>query len=106
MEIITTYKSVDGKMFDDEFECLQHEMDIVEKSSDLRIYGNNNKLLHVWYSDSTYNRSVKVVIPSESAVTDLKRLQDFCGFYCDIPANIESIGVWKFNRTSERFEKV
>lgn len=106
MEIITTYKSVDGKMFDDELECRQHELDILESISDLEIYGPHNKRLHVWYSEATYNKSVKIVIPSELAVEDLMQIQHFCGFYCDIPANIESIGVWKFNRTSERFERV
>lgn len=106
MEVITTYRSLDGKLFDDELDCLQHEMDIVESISDLEIYGEHNKKLHVWYSDSTYNKSMKVVIPSELAVEDLKRIQDFCGFYIDIPARVESIGVWKFNKTTEKFEKV
>ena len=106
MEVITIYKSIDGKTFDDEFDCLEHEMNILENNSDIQIYGKYNKKLHNWYEDETYNQVVKIVIPSESAIHDLKQIQDYCGFYYDIPANVESIGTWKFNEKTEKFEKV
>ena len=106
MEVITTYKAIDGKLFDDEFDCLEHEMNILEQNSDIQIYGRHNKKLHNWYSDSTYNQVVKIVLPSESSINDLKRIHSYCGFYYDIPAVPESIGTWKFNETMERFEKV
>ena len=106
METIIKYKSFDGRVFDDELECLRHELDILESKSELQIYGKYNKKLHIWYSEVTYNQSRKVVIPSKAAIDDLRRIQDYCGFYCDIPAKEDSIGTWRFNDTYERFEKL
>lgn len=105
MKVITIYEAFDGKKFEDEFECLTHEMDILELTSDIQIYGKHNKKLHVWYSDATYNQCTKIVLPSESSIQVLKRIQDFAGFFCDIPPVMESIGIWRFNNTTEQFEK-
>lgn len=106
MEVITKYKALDGRMFDDECECLEYELNIWESLSTLEIYAEYDVRLHTWYSEYEYNQSVRVVIPDQSAVEDLKRIQQYCGFYCDIPAKPESIGTWKFNESRGQFEKV
>ena len=106
MKVITIYEAFDGKRFDNEKDCLMHELDIMESISDLEILDREGKRLHCWYSDSTYNASMKVVLPSKQAVEDLILIQDCCGFYCDIPANEDSLGTWEYDRFDECWKKV
>lgn len=106
MEVITKYRAFDGRMFDDDRECLEYELDIWESLSTLEIYNEKGIRLHTWYSEYEYNNSVRVVIPDQLAIEDLERIQKYYGFYYDIPAKPESIGTWEFNETHQRFEKV
>lgn len=111
MTVITKYISDDGKEFDDEGECLEHELDMMECYSGLKVYGAHNKILHKFYSVNTYNSSKKIKIPSDvtfskTALLHLRLIQDYCGFFCDIPIEENSTGTWKYDDKQEKWIKV
>ena len=106
MKVITIYEAFDGEQFDDEIDCLEHELILKEKTTTLRAYGKRNKRLYDLYKDDTYNETMKIVIPDTEALKMLMELQDYCGFCFDIPAVASSIGTWKYDEKEEHWKKV
>jgi hypothetical protein len=101
MEQIILYKSCDGKIFDSERACLKHEQDIMNKTTDLRVYKKNRKRIYDLSNESDYNESYRVVIPNESALQDVKQIYHRYGFYPDI----DSIGTWCYDEDNGRWVK-
>lgn len=101
MELITLYKSCDGKIFDNERDCWKHEQDIINKTTDLRVYKRNRNRIYDPSNESDYNESYRVVIPNESALRDIKQICQEYGFYGDI----DSIGTWYYDEDNGRWVK-
>lgn len=93
MEEIIFYKSRDGKIFESEDDCWEHEQDIVNKTTDIRIYRRDRTRIHNLFSETNYSESYRVVIPNESALLDVKQLYRWLGFY----DGIDLIGTWYFD---------
>ena len=103
MKEVTYYISDDGMQFTDYYKCREHELDIMEICSSLMVFGAHNKILHKLYNGETYNQSKKIVIPSEEALNFLHVLQDYTGFYCDIPIDKSSIGTWRYKEKGNQY---
>lgn len=103
MEYITIYKykSCDGKIFDSEDDCWKHEQDIINKTTDIRIYRRNRARIRDIFSEEDYNESYRVVIPNDSALLDMKKIQQWYGFYIEI----DSIGTWRYDEDNGRWVK-
>lgn len=80
----TIYIANDGTQFDDEDECIKHELnenvaDIVA-NNELLIFGSNNKMIHIndlnFYKE--FEKACYIVIKTERAYN---YLSDFCAYY-------------------------
>ena len=101
MEYLTLYKACDGKIFDSEDDCWKHEHDVINKTTDLRIYRRNRTRIRDIFSESDYNESYRVVIKNESALSDIKKVQHWCGIYIEV----DSIGTWYYDEDNGRWVK-
>ena len=101
MEQIIMYKARDGKIFENEDDCWKHEEDIIDKTTYLRVYKKNGERIHNLFKETNYNKSYRVVIPNESALSDVKQLYRWLGFYY----GIDSIGTWYYDEANDKWVK-
>ena len=101
------YIADDGKEFDDEWECKDYEWKLNHHHlNDVRFYDKDEMRLRDIFSEDTYNNVVKIIVPNNYAVTDMKELADYTG-YCYY-AYITESGTWVFeeNGSDGKFVKV
>lgn len=68
---ITKYEAVDGKLFDNEEECLDYEKEVCQ----FRIY--NNEMVR--RPPDAIDEAIYVVIPNQASLQHFKKLSDWCG---------------------------
>jgi hypothetical protein len=88
--VTVCYKSNDGLIFDDEFECALHELKLLLNYSTIEVLDKYDLPLDEVWTEDAYNKSQTVKIKSQSDLIALKALQDYCGFY----NNIDSVGTY------------
>lgn len=76
------YISDDGKEFNDEFECEQHEWIINNPDiENIHIYDIDGNELVDLFSENTYDKSYRIEVADESALDALHKLADYTGFH-------------------------
>lgn len=76
------YISDDGKEFNDEFECEQHEWIISNPDiENIHIYDVNGNELVDLFSENTYDKSYRIEVPDEKTLEALHKLADYTGFH-------------------------
>lgn len=93
------YVSDDGLSFDDQFDCEKHEFDLSMKAVQIKVFDKRRHRLTDIASDDTYNNSYRVIIANDKDLEDMKHIQNWTGYYCDI----DSIGTWIYNEDKNRF---
>lgn len=102
MKII--YIADDGKKFDEEWKCKEHEFKISHSHlKTIEFYDKNGKRLTDPMEEETYNNCIKIIIHSIEESNDLIEMVDYTGFsgYCDII----DIGTWIFDDKEGTFVK-
>lgn len=100
----TLYIADDGKQFEDKYECINYEFDILHPHlKTIELYNGNNEKLTDPLDDDTYSSLTKIIIHSEEELIDLYDAADYTGFtgYYDI----KSSGTWVFDQDKEKFVK-
>lgn len=87
------YKSIDNQIFDNEYDCLLHELKLILGYCTIEVLDKYDLPLENIWTDESYNKSQKVILKDSSDLIAIKRLQEFCGFY----SNIDSVGTWIWN---------
>lgn len=92
----------DGMKFKNEDECVLYELKQDLSHTTIRVLTQNGTRYSGPFvmNESVYNKSESVIIPDEGALEDMKRIQDYTGFYPDINA----IGDWIY--INDRWELV
>jgi len=93
-----TYIAYDGTEFEDEFDCINHEMICDLCKSTLEMYiGDKEVCKDDMITDETYNAVTKITVNSEYDLELLRRLESEYGFisYCDI----NNVGTWIFKES-------
>lgn len=97
------YIADDGKEFDDKYDCEDYEWKLYHPYlNDVRLYdGEGNELKNI-FSQYTYETVMKIIVPSEIAAKDLRKLGCYTGWrsYEDISES----GEWIWN--DDMFVKV
>lgn len=98
------YISNDGKEFNDEFECEQHEWIINNPDiENIHIYDVNGDELVDLFSENTYDKSYRIEVPNESALDALHKLADYTGFH--LYKTIDDCGDYVYDNEDFVFEK-
>lgn len=100
----TLYIADDGKQFEDEYECINYEFDILHPHlKTIELYNGNNEKLTDPLDEDTYSSFTKIIIHSEEELIDLYCAADYTGFtgYYDI----KGVGTWVFDQDREKFVK-
>ena len=98
------YISDDGKKFDEEWKCKEHEFKVTLKHlKTIEFYDKNGKKLKDPMEGETYFNCVKIIIHSIEEINDLIEIADYTGFsgYYDIT----DIGTWIFDDKKGKFVK-
>ena len=105
MEII--YRSNDGTLFDNEFDCLLYEeIKTFGHIYSIEFFTKHNKIFITkdnLFDDQNYYYCEKVIIHNQEELTEFIRLADYCG-WCEFYEQINAPGVWvrtEENRYSE-----
>ena len=87
------YIADDGTQFDSEIDCLKYEFVLdFPHVKDIRMYTMRDEELTDVFSDVTYGKADKIVVPNENALKGLHKLADFYGF--DAYYEISECGKW------------
>lgn len=98
------YISNDGKEFNDEFECEQHEWIISNPDiENIHIYDKDGNELVDLFSENTYDKSHRIEVPNESALDALHKLADYTGFH--LYKTIDDCGDYVYDNEDFTFEK-
>lgn len=98
MQVI--YRADDGREFEDAFECEHYEWKLKHPNiQNILAYDKDGKRLSNLYSEETYSKTEKLVIPSCAALRDLRALGKYTGFSCY--EWIDNPGIWVFE--NDRF---
>ena len=98
------YISDDGKEFNDEFECEQHEWIISNPDiENIHIYDVNGNELVDLFSENTYDKSYKIEVPNESALDALHKFAEYTGF-CSYQT-VDGCGTYVYDKLNFTFEK-
>ena len=87
------YIADDGVMFDNQYDCEKYEFDKFIKTINIKVYDDKRHRLQNIHTEDTHNKSYRVIIANEKDLTDMKRIQNWTGFYC----YIDSIGTWIYD---------
>ena len=71
---ISWYEASDGKIFTDEMECYNHELNLLYKNSGVSFYIGKEKI--EWLTDESYNDMTDILI-DRSKAEENKALQQF-----------------------------
>lgn len=93
----TVYISDDGFQFARREDCERHEFSKWKERVTIPVYGKRNKKLDIRKGDETHEAAVRIVIRNEQDLNDIKKLQDWYGYY----GNIDSIGTWRYKYSDE-----
>ena len=86
------YIADDGTQFDDEWDCRDYEFRKGLDLCDIEVYDENGLRLMNIFDEDNYYKAAKVIVKTERAVSDLRKIVDYTGFMeygC-----IVSPGVW------------
>ena len=98
------YIADDGKEFDEEFDCMDYEWRLNHPFlKDILLYDEHNEKLNDILSQNTYNRTEKVIVPSEESLNEIRELASYAGF-CAYDDIVEC-GEWVFNCEKGTFVK-
>ena len=98
------YISDDGKIFEDEWECMDYEWRLEHPLTNIHFYDENNKELTDIFSEESYSKTEKVVVSSEKTLKELQEFANYTGFCCYY--DIDECGEWVFDYKKETFVKV
>lgn len=95
-----TYIAYDDTEFEDEFDCINHEMicDICKGTLEMYI-GDKEVCKDDMITERTYNTVTKVVVNSEYDLEMIHKLKDDCGYLSY--GDITSVGTWIFKECNE-----
>lgn len=98
------YIADDGKKFDEEWKCKEHEFKISHSHlKTIEFYDKNGKRLTNPMEEETYNNCVKIIIHSIEESNDLIEMADYMGY--SLYYDIIDIGTWIFNDKERTFVK-
>ena len=98
------YISDDGKEFNNEFECEQHEWIINNPDiENIHIYDVNGNELVDLFSENTYGKSYRIEVPDESALDALHKLVECTGFY--LYRTVDGCGEYVYDNLNLTFKK-
>ena len=108
--VVTWFESEDGKIFKDEMECIDYELNLLYEKSGVRIWVGDEKVDKIiTEDDKTYNDFTDIYIDRSKEYENAK----FGKFVYDnygwlyIPEAIEGDGThYRFNESDESFVKV
>lgn len=109
MTEIIKYIADDGKVFEDQYECIEYEM--LEDNpyiNDIKFFDENgNKLTFKSTDDfdSFFGNVYKIVIDNDDQVKSLKKLGDFYG-WIDALESINEVGTWVYYDGFETFIRI
>lgn len=92
----------DGKTFDNETDCIKHDLKHKLWHSDLSVICSETGVAYKGpfvMSQKVHNNCESVIVPNRQALADLKEIQDFTGFY----DGIDSVGKWKYDDTENKW---
>lgn len=102
MKII--YVANDGKQFDEEWKCKEHEFKVTHSHlKTIEFYDKNRKRLTDPMEEETYNNCVKIIIHSIEESNDLIEMADYMGY--SLYYDIIDIGTWIFDDKEGTFVK-
>lgn len=100
----TIYIADDGKQFEDEYECKNHEFEILHPNlKTIEFYDSDGLALLNVMDEYTYDICTKVVVHSNEEITDLHEVADYFG-YCGY-FDITDVGEWTYDENVEKFRK-
>jgi len=86
----------DGTQFDDEIDCKRYELKQRLSQTTLQVINSETGIAYEGQSiitQKTYNECEAVIVKDDKALSDMKAIQDFTGFYYEI----DSIGKWRYD---------
>ena len=91
------YIADDGREFDDKYDCEDYEWKLNHPGlNDILMYdGDGNKLDDILSYD-TYGSVMKIIIPNEKSLKDLKEFGCYTGFCCYVDINEPGEWVWNY----------
>ena len=93
-----TYIAYDGTEFENELDCINHEMICDICKGTLKMYiGDKEVCKDDMITDETYNAVTKIIVNSESDLELLCRLENEYGFISY--EDINNVGTWIFKET-------
>lgn len=100
----TIYRANDGKEFKNYYECENYEWELENPDiKKVKIYDYKGNGIESIYSQESYDKADKVIIPDEYALKCFLIFANFMGFYSY--KDIDSPGIWKWNGNNY-FEKI
>lgn len=86
------YVADDGTTFDDEWDCKDYELRQSLSLDDIEVYDENNNRFDDILSEDAYNKSARVIVKTDKAVSDLHKIVEYTGFV--VYDDIDSPGIW------------
>ena len=102
MTHVEYWVAYDGNRFDNETDCIEHELKQKLRHTDLSVICPETGVAYkgpLVMSQKAYNNCESVIVPNSQALADLKEIQDFTGFY----DGIDSVGKWKYDDTENKW---
>lgn len=98
------YIADDGKEFDDELACEDYEWKLNHPHfKDVHFYDEDGNELDDVFSEGTYNKTEKIVIPNNDALNDFQDFAEYTGFCCY--DGVVDCGEWNFDNDTAEFVK-
>lgn len=102
MTHIEYWQAFDGTKFDNETDCIEHELKQKLWYTTLKVICPETGVTYKGpfiMDQKANNECESVIVPDKRALKDLKEIQDFTGFY----DGIDSIGKWKYDDTDNKW---
>lgn len=100
MKII--YIADDGTQFDNRIDCEEYEQRSFEEEINIKIFDYQNYLIPSSQIAIDYDYVYKIIIFDMKDLEDIKRIQQYYGFYPDV----NSIGTWIYNEDNQCWIKI
>lgn len=100
------YKSDDGMIFDNEFDCIDHEWRLKHDKSIrlIEFYDKEGNIIDDKLSENSYNTVQTIVVPTIEALNTLRQIAEYTGF-CNY-FDVEDIGKWQWDDKENKYMKV
>ena len=87
------YVADDGMQFDSEWDCMLHEHECFMRTVAIKAIDSDGRQIADLSADDDFNRVQKIYIETRDELNQIRRIDQWCGFY----GEIDAIGVWKWD---------